>query len=166
MARIEYPLTQIIDVKLRRVEQAEKTVQLKREALQKEKDKLKEQEAERDKVLNHHKDKLQQMRDEMDGSTTSPKIQQMKVYLKVVKEKLVIEEKKVQDQKNQVAAAENNLEIALRDLRLKRQEVDKLQTHRRDWEKEAQREQDLIEEKEQNELGSVMYLIHKKQREE
>lgn len=166
MAKIEYPLKQVLEVKIRRVEEAEKVVQEKRNALQKEKDKLKEREAERDKVLKHHEDKLKQLREEMDHSTTSPKIQQMKVYLKVVQEKLAVEEKKVKDQKDQVTIAENNLELALRDLKQKRQEVDKLETHRKDWEKAALKEQEQLEEKEQDELGSVMYLIHKKQKEE
>lgn len=166
MPKVQYPLKQVLEVKIRRVEEAEKVVLEKRMALEKEQKKLKEREAERDKVLKHHDDKLKQLREEMDRSTTSPKIQQMKVYLKVVQEKVVIEEKKVTEQKGQVAAAEKNLEAAINDLRLKRQEVDKLETHKIDWEKQMSREEAIEEGKEQDELGSVMYLIHKKQKEE
>ena len=51
-----------------------------------------EREAERNKVKEHKNNKLQQLRETMDQGTTSPKIQQMKVYLKLVDEKLKVEE--------------------------------------------------------------------------
>jgi flagellar biosynthesis chaperone FliJ len=153
-----YPLAQVLDVKRKRVEDAEKVVQEKERALAKEKEILVQKEAERDKVQNHHNDKLKQMREEMDSGTTSPKIQQMKVYLKVVKERLAVEEKKVKDQEEQVKNAEKNLEAAKVELKLKTQEVDKLLAHRTDWLKEIKKEQDIIEGREQDELGSVIYM--------
>lgn len=157
-----YPLKQVIDVKRKRVEDAEKVVVLKKEALAREEEKLKEREKERDDVKKHHADKLKQMRDEMDHGTTSPKIQQMKAYLKVVLEKLQVEEKKVLDQKEQVKLAEKNLEAAKADLKKKRQDVDKLLTHKVDWEKEMRKEEEIQEGREQDEVGSVMHLIHKR----
>jgi hypothetical protein len=159
-----YPLKQVIEVKKRRVEDAEKMVLAKKEALVKEEEKLKEREADRDKVKKHYKDKMKQMRDEMDHGTTSPKIQQMKVYAKVVEEKLKAEEKKVQDQKEQVKIAEKNLEAAKEDLKKKRLDVDKLLTHKVDWEKEMRKEEEIQEGREQDEIGSVMHLIHKRRR--
>lgn len=155
-----YPLAQVLDVKRRRVEDAEKVVLEKEQALAKEKEILAQKEAERDKVQRHHDDKLKQMRDEMDQGTTSPKIQQMKVYLKVVKERVAVEEKKVKDQKQQVETAEKNLEAAKVELKLRRQEVDKLLTHRTDWLKEMRKEQEIIEGREQDELGSIIYMTH------
>ena len=162
MAKSVYPLKQVLEIKRKRVEDAERVVVEKRLLLQQEEEKLKQKEQERDKVLKHHNDKLKQMRDEMDHGTTSPKIQQMKAYLKVVKERLKQEEKKVADQKEQVKIAENNLQQAIQDLRFKRQEVDKILTHKQDWEKEMRREEEIIEGREQDELGSVTYTIHKK----
>lgn len=152
-----YPLKQIIEVKQRRVEEAEKVVREKKEILRKEEEKLKQREAERDKVKNHKADKLKQLRDEMDHGSTSPKIQQMKVYLKVVEEKLAIEEKKVKDQQEQVNNALKQLEQAQSDLRKKRQEVDKIINHKRDWEKEIKKEMEIIEGREQDELGSIIF---------
>lgn len=162
MPKAVYPLKQVIEVKKRRVEDAEKVVLEKILALEQEQEKLKQREKERDDVLKHHNDKLKQMRDEMDHGTTSPKIQQMKAYLKVVKERLKIEEKKVQDQKEQVKIAEQSLEQAKMELKRKRLEVDKILTHQKDWEKEMQKEEEIIEGREQDELGSVMYMIQKK----
>lgn len=157
MAEPVYPLTQVLQVKQRRVEDAEKIVKEKQQALEKEQQILAQKEAERDKVKKHHQDKLEQMREDMDHGTTSPKIQQMKAYLKVVKEKLAAEEKKVADQKKQVEAAEKNLEEARRVLKERRQEVDKFLSHKKDWLKEMRREQEIIEGREQDELGSTMY---------
>jgi hypothetical protein len=160
MSKIVYPLKQIIEVKQKRVEDAEKVVKEKQIALEKEQQKLAEREAERDKVKEHKKDKLKQLRDTMDKGTTSPKIQQMKVYLKLVDEKLKVEEKKVKDQKEQVAIAEKNLAQAKLDLQQKRQEVDKLLTHQKDWEKEMRKELEIIEGREQDELGNIIYTVH------
>jgi flagellar biosynthesis chaperone FliJ len=164
MSKVVYPLKQIIEVKQRRVEDAEKVVREKQLALTKEQQKLAEREAERDKVKNHKKEKLNQLRETMDQGTTSPKIQQMKVYLKVVDEKLKVEEKKVKDQKEQVATAEKNLEQAKLDLHRKRQEVEKLLIHKKDWEKEMRRELEIIEGREQDELGSIIHIVQQRRR--
>lgn len=162
MAKAVYPLKQVLEIKKKRVEDAEKVLAEKRELLKQEEEKLKAKEKERDKVLEHHNDKLKQMREEMDKGTTSPKILQMKVYLVVVKDKLKIEEKKVSEQKEQVKRAEQAVEDAILHLKLKRQEVDKLQTHKVDWEKEMRKEEEIIEGREQDEIGSVTFMIHKR----
>lgn len=164
MANIVYPLERVLEIKKRRVDQAEKVVQEKKQALQKEEEKLKQCEEERDKVKQHLKDKINQLRDELDGGTTSPKIQQMKVYIDVVKENLEVEERKVKEQKEQVKIAENNLELAKEELRLRRQEVDKMETHRKSWLKQMLREQQLEEEKEMDEIGQILYSLNRRKK--
>lgn len=153
-----YPLKQVLEIKYRRVEEAEKTLKEKKQLLEKEQEKLKQAEAERDKVLKHQKDKLQQLREETSHATTSPKIQQMKVYLKVVLEKLEIEEKKVKEQQEQVKTAQNNVDAAKKDLDRKRLEVDKIESHKKDWEKGIKKELEIIEAREQDEIGGTMFL--------
>lgn len=162
MAKDKYPLKQILEIKKKRVEDAEVVVRLKQEALNAEKEKLAAQEAARDKVKTHRIAKIQQLRDELDHGTTSPKIQQMKAYLKVVDEKLKVEEKKVKDQQVKVDAAAKELEDARHQLFLKRQEVDKLETHRDDWNKEQRKEAEIAEGREQDEIGNVIYGMHRK----
>lgn len=164
MAKPTYPLAEVLQVKKRRVENAEKVVQEKKILLEKERQKLKEREAEREKVKNHYNAKLFQMREEMDEGTTSPKIQQMKVYLKIVQENLVVEDKKVKDQQAQVEIAENNLELAKEDLNRKRQEVEKFETHKVDWHLEMRKEMDIIEGREMDELGTVIFIGNTKKR--
>lgn len=159
-----YPLKQIIEVKQRRVEYAQAVVKEKRAALEKEQQILIQKEEERDKAVKHHNDKLKQLREELDHGTTSPKIQQMKAYLKVVKERVAAEEKKVSDQKKQVEIAEKNLEAAIIELKAKEQEVDKLMSHRKDWLKEMQKEQEVIEAREQDELGNTIFTTNSRRR--
>lgn len=158
MKKEVYPLAQVLEVKQRRVEEAEKVVKEKQLALKKEEEKLAEREAERDKVKQHYQDKLTQLRQILDEGTTSPKIQQMKDYLKVVDEKLKVEEKKVKDQQEQVKAAQKNLDQAMEQLRIKRQEVDKLLIHQKDWERTMRRELEIEEGREQDELGFLVHL--------
>lgn len=154
----EYPLKQVLEVKQRRVEEAEKVVREKKQALLKEEEILAQREAERNKVKDHYQDKMLQFRKMLDEGTTSPKIQQTKAYLKVVDEKLKVEEKKVKEQQEQVKIAQKNLDQAIEQLRIKRQEVDKLQMHKKDWERMERKELELIEGREQDELGFLIHL--------
>ncbi len=156
-AKIVYPLAQVIEVKQKRVQEAEAVLKQKRLELEREQEKLKKAEEARDKVLHHLQDKMAQLRHELDTETTSPKVQQMKVYLKVVQEKLAVEEKKVVQQREQVDIAIKNVHIAEEELRRKRQEVDKLETHRKDWIKEMRREMEIVEGREQDEMGSIIF---------
>lgn len=161
-AKVQYPLAQVLEVKHKRVEDQEKVVQEKIKQLEDEKEKLKQREEEKEKVVKHYNDKLKQLRDELDHGTTTDKIQQMKAYLKVAKERVKVEEKKVQEQKDQVAQAEKNLENARLELKMRRMDVDKLESHKLDWQREVRKEQEIVEGREQDELGSVIFMTHKK----
>lgn len=162
--QLTYPLEQIIKVKEKRVEEQEKVVKLKEQLLAKEKEKLAEREADRDKAKNHLADKLLQLRNELDHSTTTDKIQQMKVYLNVAKEKLMVEEKKVKDQMVQVDQAQQALQKEIDLLKVRRQEVDKLKSHKKDWIVMAKKELEIIEGREQDEVGSTSFLTNQRKR--
>lgn len=162
MTKVAYPLAQVLVIKHKRVEKAEQVVVEKKKALETEQEKLKQREAERDSVLAHKKDKLNQLREELDQGTTSDKVLQMKSYLKVVDERVKVENKKVEDQKEQVKIANHNLDLAKEDLRHKRNEADKIETHKLDWNKEAKRDESRNEEKEMDEIGNVIYMLHQR----
>jgi hypothetical protein len=153
-----YPLEEVLTVKKKRVADAEKVVKEKEKLLEIEREKLKEREKERNQVQQHYKDKVKQMRDELDQGTTSTKINQMKVYIKVVQERLKVEEKKVKDQQQQVELAEKNVEIAKNQLKARQKEQDKIETHKKEWEKSTLKELELIEIREEDEIGSTMFL--------
>jgi len=158
MALPAYPLREVLEVKEKRVEKQEKIVIEKRTIFEREEKKLKEAEAARDKVLQHRKAKLQQLRKELDSGTTSPKVVQMKYYLEIVKEKLLGEEKKVAAQKNQMELAKKELEAAKEELKRRRNEVDKIKTHRVDWEKMMRKERQIVEGREEDELGQIIFM--------
>ena len=50
------------------------------------------------------------------------------------------------------------MDEARKELDRKRLEVDKLVTHQKDWEKEMRKELEILEEREQDELGGTMFL--------
>lgn len=154
----EYPLKQVLEIKHKRVDDAERLVVKREEELENEREILRQREADRDKVKQHRADKLQQLRDSLDEGTTSPEVQQKKRYIEVVDEKLEAEEQKVKAQQEQVEVAEKNLEVAKEELRDRRKEVEKLETHRKEWMKEARLEIEQKEAIELDELGSIMYL--------
>jgi YscO-like protein len=153
-----YPLAEVLNIKKRRVEDAEKVVKEKQKALEVEREKLRQREAERQKVVDHHDAKLLQLRQEFDHGTTSDKITQMKDYLKTVKERVKAEDKKVKDQQQQVEVAEKNVELAKIQLKQREKEQDKIETHKAEWVKETLKEIDLLQSREEDELGSTMFL--------
>ena len=160
-----YPLEDVLKVKIKRVEDAERALAQRRLELEQEKERLKEREQERDKVQNHMNDKLAQFRRELDSGTNTAKIVQMKDYMKVVKERLVAEEKKVADQKEKVKVAEKRVEDAKAELVLKQKEVDKLKEHRENWMKGMEKELEQVEAKEHDELGNIVYVLQQKKKE-
>jgi flagellar biosynthesis chaperone FliJ len=160
----DYPLKQIVEVKKKRVEEAERVVMEKKLALEKEQKKLAEVEAARDVVLRHYQEKLTQLREVLDAGTNSTTIKQMKDYLKIVKDKLEKEQVKVKEQQKNVDAALKNLEAAQKVLKEKRQEADKLDIHQEQWTKEAKTEMRKEEEKQQDEVGTTIFLSQKKKR--
>ncbi len=123
-----YPLGEVLEVKKRRVEDAEKVVKEKKNA------------------------------HEYDTGTTSVKIDQAKLYIKVVQERLKVEEKKVKDQQAQVETAEKNLELAKNQLRQRQKEQDKIEMHKKEWIKDTLKELSIMETREEDDLGSTMFL--------
>lgn len=160
-----YPLAQVLLIKQKRVEEAQRIVKEKLDALEKEKKTLRELEEKRDKAKELYQRKLTQMRELMDSESTSPKLQQLKNYLKIVKEQLVEHDNKVAAQQKQVDAAQKNYDLAKEDLRLKQLEVDKFIEHRKDWTKEMLKEQEIIQGREQDELGSMIFTVNSRKKE-
>ena len=154
----DYPLEEVRNIKLDRVEAARRLVKQRREELEREKEKLKEAEAARNKVLQHRQDKLDQIRAAFDEGTNSDEILMMKRYLKVVQEKLEAEEQKVKAQEEEVEKAKQALLLAEEDVKLRQLEVDKLDTHKAQWIQQTKQELLREEEKELDEIGNVLFL--------
>lgn len=157
MTSAQYPLEQLTLIKKKKLEEAEKILQEKKEFLLKEEVKLKQVEKERDKVKEHKIDKLTQLRAELDTGTTSGKIQQMKNYLKEVDEKFKQKESKVKEQKKQVDSATQSVETARQDMLKKQQSVEKMRLHKEEWRKEQKMHEEHLEALENDEMGTTIF---------
>lgn len=160
----KYSLEQLVLIKKRRLEEAEKTLKKKKEELVKEEKELKNREEDRDKTRVHKQEKLTQLREMMDTGGSTGKMHELKVYLKTVDVELKQKQTKVEEQKKKVEAAEKAVEVARQEMMKKNQEVEKLRMHREEWEKEVKLEELLIEDKEIDELGSALFNKRKKEK--
>lgn len=164
--KLVYPLEQVLEIKIRRLEQAEKVYKEKQRILETEQKKLLEYQQAYQTVVDHHQEKLIQLREALDQGTPSHKIEQIRTYIKEVKTKMYEEKRKVERQEKQVEKAEKAVEDAKKVVNEKRLEVDKLQTHKQDW---LNQENKLImkqEAKNLDEIGSLVYLSNKRREKE
>ncbi len=153
-----YPLKQVLEVKLKRQEEAERIAQEKRVALEAEQKKLRDAEAKRNEAMNLYKDKLTQLRKALDeGGVNSSEILQMKEFLKICKERVAKEEALVKEQKAKVDQAQEALNAALVVVKQRRLEVDKINIHKEEWTKETVKEERRQEEKTEEDIGTTMY---------
>lgn len=162
MDPLNYPLEQLMTIKKNRFDQAVKVLEEKKAILEKAYDKLFEVTKERDSVLQHRTAKLQQLRNALDEGTTTDKIQQMKVYLKTVDEKLKEKEKKVVTQQAQVDQAQKQVDLATEELFQRKKDLEKLEMHKAEWLKEVRYFVERKEEVEHDEQGSATHLIRKR----
>ena len=161
-----YPLEQLMVIKKNRFDQAVKTLEQKKEILEKAYEKLYDLTQERDKILNHRKDKLDQLRGSLDEGTTTDKIQQMKYYLKTVEEKLAEKQKKVEGQQEQVDLAQKQVDLATDELFQRKKDLEKLEMHRKEWEKEVRYWSQQKESVEHDEQGSSGHVLRKRKSEQ
>jgi hypothetical protein len=164
MSKLNYPLEQMLLIKKNRFDSAVKTLEEKKAILEKAYEKLYDLTQERDKVLKHKVAKLEQLRHELDTGTTTDVIQRSKVYLKIVDEQLAEKEKKVADQQKQVDAAQKQVDIATDDLFQKKKDLEKLELHKKEWEKEMGYWVQQKEGVEQDEQGSSTHFLQKRER--
>jgi|GEM_PF-252385 len=157
----QYPLEQLITIKQNRFDQAVKTLEAKKELLEKAYEKLFDLTQEQNEVQEHKTAKLIQVREELDKGTTTDKIQQMKAYLKVVDEKLAEKKKKVAAQQKTVDTAQKQVDLATDDLFQKKKDLEKLEMHKKEWQKEMGYWVEQKEAAEHDEQGAATYHILK-----
>ncbi len=163
MAKVEYPLEQMLTIKKNRFDAAVKILEEKKALLEKAYEKLYDVTQERDGVLKHKQDKLEQLRSDLDAGTSSDKIQQSKFYLKVVDERLAEKEKKVKEQQKQVDLAQKQVDLATDDLFQKKKDLEKIEIHKKEWEGEMGYWVQQKEAIEHDEQGAQMHQLHKRE---
>ncbi len=162
---LSYPLEQLMLIKKNRFDQAVKTLEKKKEILEKAYEKLYDLTQDRNKVLEHKQAKLTQLRQSLDEGTTTDKIQQMKGYLKIVAEKLAAKEKKVAEQQKQVDLAQKQVDLATDELFQRKKDLEKLEMHKQEWEKELRYWTEQKEAVEHDEQGSTTHTLRKRESE-
>ncbi len=163
MKPLTYPLEQLMTIKQNRFDQAVKTLEAKKLLLEQAKQKLTAAEKERNDVALHKTAKLTQLRESLDSGTTTDKIQQMKVYLKLVDEKLADKQKKVVEAQKQVDLAQKQVDAATQEVFQKKKDLEKLELHKAEWEKEMLYWAERKEGAEQDEQGSATHTMRKRQ---
>lgn len=160
---LSYPLEQLMTIKKNRFDQAIKTLEEKKFFFEKAYEKLYDLTQDKDRTLKHKNAKLTQLRSALDEGTTTDKIQQMKVYLKIVDEKLAEKQKKVAAQQKQVDLAQTQVDLATDELFQKKKDLEKLEMHKQEWEKELRYWTEQKEALEQDEQGSHTHTFRKKE---
>lgn len=160
---LNYPLEQMISIKKNRFDAAVKVLEEKKALLEKAYELLYDLTQEKDKVLKHKTDKLEQLRAELDAGAPSEKILQAKVYLKTVEEKLAEKIKKVAAQQKVVDAAQKQVDVATDDLFQKKKDLEKLEMHKAEWEKEMRYWVLQKEEVEHDDQGSTTHQLRKRE---
>lgn len=161
-----YPLEQLVTIKKNRFDQAVKTLEEKKAILEKAHEKLFDLTQEKDKVLSHKEAKLAQLRGALDEGVATDKIQQMKVYLKVVEERLAEKKRKVAEQQKQVDLAQKQVDLATEELFQRKKDLEKLEIHREEWEKEERYLSEREEAREHDEQSAMGFQHRKKEAKE
>ncbi|MDN3508115.1 MAG: type III secretion T3S chaperone [Simkaniaceae bacterium] len=159
----EYPLHQVVEIKQKRLDEAERVLKQKRQELENEETKLRTREEELETSKAHYDEKIKQLRDELDAGTTSDKIDQMKNYLHIVEDDLKLRKKKVKEQQELVIKAQEAVEIARLDMLQKQRDIEKLSIHKGEWEKEESKEALRQEAIEQDEIGTIRHVRKKRE---
>ncbi len=161
----KFPLEQMIPIRTNKFDQAVKILEEKKALLEKAIKKLDELSKERDIAKQHKMDKLTQLRAAMDEGSTSDKIQQMKMFLKIVDATLAEKQKKVDDQKKQVDLAQKQVEVATQEMYQRKKELEKIEIAKVEWTKANQKIITQKEASEQDEQGSITHTTKKREAE-
>jgi len=161
----KYPLEQLILIKEKRLEEAEKKLKEKKQVLEKELIKLKKLEDEAQMTHDHLQEKINQLEAELDQGTYSHKIDIANKYIKVVEDQLKQKKKKVLEQDKVVKAATHQVELARQERIQKEQDVEKLRIHKGEWKKDVLKEMNYQEALEGDEVGSTKHSSLKREKE-
>lgn len=160
----KYPLHQIVMIKKRRLEEAERFLKQKKEELIKEEEKLVKVKEERDLTLKHFEEKHDQLKSVQSQPALADEIESIKLYIKTVQVELEEKQEKVKNQQAEVAKAEEAVKAARANMLKKQQEVEKLRLHEKSWKQEIRLEELRKEGIETDDLGTTSFSQKKHSR--
>lgn len=164
MSKPVYPLQQLYEIKLKRLDAARKVLKDKEFALEEEKKKKKKLEDERDEAKQHHVEKLMQIRQALDEGLPSNKIQQMKQYLKIAQEEVVVRQRKVDEQQKKVDQAQVAVDEARKEVRKRETDIEKLDLHKVEWNKEIKVLEEHAETILNDDMGTIIHTSKKRKK--
>lgn len=164
MSQPAYPLQQLYEIKLKRLDLARKALKDKEHALEEENKKKKKLENERDEAKQHHAEKLAQIRQGLDEGLPSNKITQMRQYLKITQEEVVVRQRKVDEQQKKVDQAQAAVEEARKEVRKREMDIEKLDLHKIEWKKEVKILEEHAATLLNDEIGTVIHTAKKKKK--
>ena len=154
---MNYPLEQLLEIKEKRVEDAERILNEKKEALQKEEDKLKQCLEKEKEAQQEYDDQLDTFYEDFEGGTKSHKIQQRKEHLKSLLEGVKVAKEKTIKQREVRDAAEVEKDEAKAILDQRRVDLDKIEEHKQVWVKADLEEKERLHIIEHDELGAMIH---------
>ncbi|MEC8306543.1 MAG: hypothetical protein VXZ72_01635 [Chlamydiota bacterium] len=157
-----YPITQLMIIKKKRLESAEKAWKKAKEKLQNERAKEKKLEKEKDKSLSHRNDKLRQLRQQLDSGEPSEVILATKRYLTITNEDLDAKQRVWQAQKEVVAQADQEVKLARKECIQKECDLEKIKEHQILWLRDHHKHEVRIQDKEEDELGMLTHQQHQR----
>jgi flagellar biosynthesis chaperone FliJ len=163
MSEKNYPLVEVIAIKRRRLEEAEKNLRDKKAILEQENLKLEKLQKELDEAKKIYDTYMVKLRAAMDEGEPSYKIDQHKIHLRDLKDKYFVIQKKVDDQKKVVKKAEDAVEEARTLYMQKEKEVEKLKLHKTEWLKALEKEEQRQEEIKMDEISQSSFLKKSKE---
>jgi flagellar biosynthesis chaperone FliJ len=158
-----YPLIEVIRIKKRRLDEAEKVLREKKLILEKELEKLKVCQKEHDEAKAVFDNYLQKLRQALDEGEPGKKIEQHKLHLKDLKDKFIATQKKLETQKKAVLLAEKAVEEARSDYQQKEKELEKLHIHKGEWIEALKLEETRAEEIKMDEISTSGFARKKKE---
>ena len=158
----KYPLAQLVLIKQKRLEEAERELAKRREELAEEERKLEKAKKVLQEVLDHKQEKLNLLRAELDAGTTTDKVEQAKIYLDTVEEKRIDKDAKVKKQQLAVEEAEKAVDEGRKTVFNGQADVEKLNIHQEEWQKEQHLLEKQEEDKQTEETGTAMFIRKKR----
>lgn len=159
---MSYPLQQLLEIKEKRVEDAERILHEKKEALAREEEKLQKC-IERERLAQKtYDEQLDTFYNDFAGGTQSHKIKQRKEHLKTLLEQVKIEKEKTKKQREIRNKAEQEKDEAKAILDQRRIDLDKIEEHKKAWTKGDLEEKERLHIIEHDELGAMIHSRRKK----
>lgn len=154
---MNYPLQQLLDIKEKRVEDAERELHLKKVALEKEEEKLRKCLEKEKQAQDTYDEQLEAFYTDFQQGTNSDKIKQRKDHLKGLLEKVKLEKEHTAKQEKVRDAAAEEKEEAKRILDERRIDLEKLTEHKKAWVRTDLEEKERLHIIEHDELGAMLH---------